>query len=82
MCGASYGEELPGILAHERRHLRIGDLPGTPAIAVDPSVVPSVGMEDPQLAHLAACERVRDVTSAGFLGDAERYCRTLARVAL
>ncbi len=83
MCEPTFVEDLPGIFAHELTHLRSGD-PLWNATLQALSVLlwfhPLAWRM--RAAHLAACEMVCDAVSADYVGGAEDYCRTLARVAI
>ncbi len=83
MCDEAYGQDLPGILAHELSHVRSRDVLWNVVL----QVIAMVLWFQPlawriRKAHLAACELVCDAVSAHFVGDVGDYCRTLARVAV
>ena len=83
MCDEGYGQDLPGILAHELSHVRSRDVLWNVAL----QAIAMVLWFHPlawriRKAHLAACELVCDAVSAHFVGDVGDYCRTLARVAV
>ena len=83
MCDGSYGQDLPGILAHELCHVRSHDVlwnVGLQLLSIGLWFHPLVWRM--RKAHLAACELVCDAASASFVGDVTDYCRTLARVAV
>ncbi len=76
-------EDLRGILAHELAHLRSNDPLWNRLL----QIVSIIGWFHPLIwrvrsVHAAACEEVCDAVAADYLGDAEQYSGTLARVAL
>ena len=83
MCQPAYGEQLPGIIAHELAHVGSWDFAWNAALQAASTLLwfhPlawRIGS-----AHRAACDSVCDAISASYLGDVQAYCRTLARVAL
>jgi beta-lactamase regulating signal transducer with metallopeptidase domain len=83
MCEDTYHCDLPGIFAHELTHVRCHDLlwnAGLHVISILLWFHPLAWRL--RKAHLGACELVCDAVSAGFVGDVNEYCRTLARVAV
>ena len=83
MTGAEYRDELTGVLAHELAHVRSGDMFWmrfldwiTLLLWFHPL---TWGV---RTAHAVACEHVGDGDAAGYIGDSDKYTRTLARVAL
>ena len=83
MCDAAYTAELSGIIAHEVSHVRSHDLVWgyvlhwlSILLWFHPLLWPV------RSAHASACEEVSDAVSAHFVGDANVYSRTLARVAV
>lgn len=83
MCQVLYRTDLPGIFAHELTHLRNRDLLWNTFL----HLISILLWFHPlawrlRKAHLTSCELVCDAVSAGFVGDVNEYCRTLARVAV
>ncbi len=83
MVAGDSSEDLRGVLAHELAHLKSRDLFWSRFIQVvsillwfHPFVWRIRG------AHASACERVCDAVAADYVGNAETYSGTLARVAL
>ena len=83
MCEPAYRSQLPGVIAHELAHVRANDF-GWNAILQAESVLLWFHPLAWRIvaAHRAAYEAVCDAVSASYLGDAQAYCRTLAKVAL
>ena len=82
-CQPEHQDELPAILAHELAHLQGLDVLWNTAFSCL-----SIGLWfhpflwRVRLAHADACDAVSDTTAARYLGDAQQYGRTLARLAL
>lgn len=83
MVAAEHIDELPAILAHEVAHLRSQDLLwmfATRWLSVVLWFHPLIWkLRD---AHSTACEEVCDAVAADYVGNAESYSSTLARIAL
>lgn len=83
MCEPAWRDHLSAILAHELTHVRAHDFGWNAALQAVSillwfhPLVWRIGS-----AHRAACDAVCDAVSAGYLGDVQRYCRTLAQIAL
>lgn len=83
MAESSYRIELAGIFAHELTHLKSKDMWWMTAMQwlqvfawFHPLVWRITNV------HGAACEQVCDATAANYVGNAQNYSQTLARVAL
>jgi len=83
MLHSEYHEELPAVFAHEVAHLRSRDLVWMAAarwlsvlLWFHPLIWKVLS------AHSSACEEVCDSVAADYIGNAESYSSTLARVAL
>jgi beta-lactamase regulating signal transducer with metallopeptidase domain/Leucine-rich repeat (LRR) protein len=83
MVAAEHIDELPAILAHEVAHLRSQDLLwmfATRWLSVVLWFHPLIWkLRD---VHSTACEEVCDAVAADYVGNAESYSSTLARIAL
>jgi beta-lactamase regulating signal transducer with metallopeptidase domain len=83
MASPEYGDDLPGVLAHEAAHVRMHDL-GWMALG---RFVSTLLWFHPlawrlRAAHTAACEEACDAAAAKYVGNPAAYSSTLARVAL
>jgi len=83
MIDSKYADELPAIFAHEIAHLRSRDLCWMAATRWFGIILwfhPLIWkLRD---AHSAACEEVCDAVAADYVGSADSYSGTLARIAL
>jgi beta-lactamase regulating signal transducer with metallopeptidase domain/thiol-disulfide isomerase/thioredoxin len=82
-CDAGLREELPSILAHELAHLKGGDLVWSRLLHVLSNLLwfHPLAWRMPAV-HGNACDGVCDAVAADYVGDADAYGRTLARLAL
>ncbi|MDR3636999.1 MAG: carboxypeptidase regulatory-like domain-containing protein [Isosphaeraceae bacterium] len=82
-CEADSRAELPSIFAHELAHLLRHDLAWN-ALFHGLSIVlwPHPLVWRVRVTHADACDAVADAVAAAFVGDANLYARTLARLTL
>ncbi len=83
MAEPNFAEDLRGVLVHELAHWKLRDLLWT-RVFQTLSIVCWFHplMWRTRAVHTTACEEVCDAVAADYLGDADGYSGTLARVAL
>ncbi|HEV3298232.1 MAG TPA: M56 family metallopeptidase [Planctomycetaceae bacterium] len=83
LVDARRDDELPSILAHELAHLLGADVAWNALLSGLSAALwfhPLIWRA--RLAHADACDAVSDAIAADYVGDAEAYSRTLARLVL
>ncbi len=82
-CAADSRAELPSIFAHELAHLFQRDLAWNALLhGLSIMLWPHPLVWRIRIAHADACDAVADAVAAAFVGDVNRYTRTLASLTL